>query len=560
MSGASEAAATRHMRRKWRPSLRAILAALNLTVLLLPFAGLLFFRLYDAHLVRETETELIGQAATLGAVFRDRMRTSGSAVETLGAAAANDPSPKVDDYYRPVAPVTDLGRDEVQPPRPDPRPAGRPADAHAARIGADMTRLIVEAQRETLIGIRLLDHQGIIVASTMQPRHLRTRGLATDAATPDSGGGTDVGLSFAHVGEVAEALSGRYVGVLRARMSEKPQPAISSISRGARVRVFAAYPIVDSGRLLGVAYLSRTPDNIMHKLYFARDRLAMAALSTLALVLLLTALTDRLISGPIAALNARARQLAAGDPKAPTTLDHAGTRELAQLSDSFSDMAAALQSRATHVRDFAAHVSHELKTPLTSIKGAVELIGEHGASMAEVERARFLANISEDAERLSRLVDRLHELARAEHAVAVLETIDLGEALAEIRDAHASVSLRIDLEAPAGLAARISREALGIVAANIVANAVHGGAHRLSIRLARDGSLASITFADDGGGIPPDIAARIFEPFFTTRQASGGTGLGLRIVRSIVESARGTVALVPSSGGAVFRVTLPLAG
>ena len=76
------------------------------------------------------------------------------------------------------------------------------------------------------------------------------------------------------------------------------------------------------------------------------------------------------------------------------------------MSQSFSEMARSLEHRSEYIRNFAAHVSHEFKTPLTAIQGAIELLEEHSHDMPAEQRARFLHNISLDAERLKRLVDR----------------------------------------------------------------------------------------------------------------------------------------------------------
>ena len=90
------------------------------------------------------------------------------------------------------------------------------------------------------------------------------------------------------------------------------------------------------------------------------------------------------------------------------------TEEMALLSESFAEMARTLEYRAQYIRDFATHVSHEFKTPLTGIQGAVELLQEHISEMPAERRSRFLDNIAQDADRLKRLVDRLLEMARAD--------------------------------------------------------------------------------------------------------------------------------------------------
>ncbi len=525
------------MERKYRPSLRTILASLILTVLLLPLGGLVFFRIFEAHLVRETENELIGQAALIAETYKATVRAVSPDAGTYGtllpgvAAAAR--------FTPPVEPVTDLGRSAVLPPRPDGVPTDQLPDAVAAKAAEFLAPVFAEAQKVTLVGLRLLDHRGVAIA-----------------------GGNEIGHSFAAIEEVREAMTGRYVAVLRERILRTEQPALSSLSRGTTLRIFSVYPIVDGDRLLGLVYQSRTPDNILRKLFISRDRLVLAGLSVLGLALALALVAGRTISGPINALNERARRLASGDTAALSPLDRAGTRELAALSDSFSYMATALQHRASYVRDFAAHVAHEFKTPLTSIQGATELIAEHGAAMPDEQRQTFARNILEDTERLRRLVTRLHDLARAEHAATVRSSVDVATAIRNLAGAQTTASLRVTAHAAPALVVRMSDESLDIVTANLIANAVQNGATEVTLTaIVDDADMISLTVGDNGRGVASADADRIFEPFFTTRSDQGGTGLGLRIVRAMIETYGGTIDLVPghlvpNEAGATFRIRL----
>lgn len=529
----------RYMTTKYRPSMRMILLMLNLTVLALPLAGLAFFRIFENQLVRETESELISQAAMIGAFVRTKVRPSQVDVAMLpGTGRLAGPS-DIAIAYAPIAPQRDLANDEILPFRPDPIATNVPADPLAMAFGPELTGLFLDAQRITLAGLRLLDQNGTVVA-----------------------GRGDVGLSFAHVPEVRRAIDERqYVSVLRRRISDKQPPPFSSVSRGQLLHVFIAYPITLDDRLLAVAYLSRTPDNILRRLYHARDRVALLAASILTLTLLLGFITSRFIGQPIKTLIERSRLMSSGDASALVPQAHAGTRELAALSDSFSDMAQSLHQRARYARDFATHVSHEFKTPLTSIRGAAELMAEQGDDMPSEARVRFARNILEDADRLRLLVDRLHELARADHAASLSGPCDIHARLVRLGDEQSTPALRINVEGHVPACA-ISQESFEIVMSNLIANAVQSGATILAIRLATTGEAAEITLADNGSGIAPADQPRIFDPLFTTRHKSGGTGLGLGLVRSILETYRGSITLVPSSAdnsiGATFVIRLPL--
>jgi signal transduction histidine kinase len=107
----------------------------------------------------------------------------------------------------------------------------------------------------------------------------------------------------------------------------------------------------------------------------------------------------------------RTARIAAGDCDAIGPLSHHGTREMAELSQAFLDMAQKLQARSDTIRTFATHVSHELKSPLTAIQGAAELLRDGGAEMDQTQHRRFCDNIVTDTDRLNQLVRRLIELA-----------------------------------------------------------------------------------------------------------------------------------------------------
>ncbi len=224
-------------------------------------------------------------------------------------------------------------------------------------------------------------------------------------------------------------------------------------------------------------------------------------------------------------------------------------------------------------RDFVANVSHELKTPLTSIRGYVETLLD-GALEDDQNNERFLRKIDRNVGRLSHLVSDLLSLARIESQQGEmdLEPIGLGALLsqvaAEFDDEARGRSISLTLES-SGLATRVQgeREALRQVVGNLIENAVkytRPDGH-VVLRCGADGGVGWIEVEDDGLGIPASDINRVFERFYRVdharSEAAGGTGLGLSIVKHLVGAMGGEVHVWSKLDvGTRFRVELPLAG
>ncbi|HSM41094.1 MAG TPA: HAMP domain-containing sensor histidine kinase [Afifellaceae bacterium] len=532
------------LRSALRPRLRTILIGLNLSVLILPLGSIFFFRIYENQLVQETERELIAQAAFIAAVYEREIRALGDGSPygrriEVRSESKKDTYPSADSgesdhgYYTPVDPELDLAAVRILPPRPPGYDLGTPADPIAQVAGASLTPILQQAQRTTLSGMRVLDFNGIVVA-----------------------GGGEIGKSFMHVTEVQRALNGRYASVVRERFLDQIAPPVASISRGTGIRVFIVLPVVSEDRILGFVYLSRTPKSILKHMHAEREKVIFAGLTIVGLSILLAFLTSSRIVRPINQLIERTHRLAAGDKSAMEPLERPGTREMTQLSQSFTRMASALQERSDYIRDFAAHVSHEFKTPLASIGGAVELLRDHGAEMSDTERDRFLDNIAQDTERLRRLVTRLLELARVDNLEPTSDTLDVAATLNGIRSGFSTPAFGIEVDAPRPLMAAISRDGLEMIVSNLADNSRQHGARRMRISASNGDGIVELRIADDGEGISPANRRRIFTPFFTTRREDGGTGLGLGIVSSILDAHGGSIELGDGTEGAEFIVRL----
>jgi signal transduction histidine kinase len=509
-----------------RLSLKTVLIGINLVVLLLPLAGIQLMRLYESALVRQTESALIAQAAFIGAFYRTLFTEQGLELPP------HDPSLELsrwqDGQWSPRSPTLDLVASPVGQPFPE-GVVGGTAESYADVVGQRLISVLKDAQLVTLAGIRVVDRKGIIVAST----------------------GDDVGLSIASGREIQSALAGIATSNIRHKSDVVVESALDSISRNSRVRVFVASPIVLQDRLLGAIMLSRTPPNIVQALYAKRWLLLQAFLFLVAIVLVMSAVTHRLIARPIARLADQASNITRG---VSSGKDLASEKphivEVARLQQAIVEMAAALEARATHLQDFSRHVSHEFKTPITGIQGAIEVLTDH-PDMDDTQRSRFLSNISGDADRMKRLTERLLELTQAEIRTHKLEGLDLHSVVVDVQARWPMLHFNLTDVTSTVVA---SREVVEATLATLADNAAqHGATH---IRMWSRGNDCFVE--DDGHGISAANAARLFEPFFTTQRESGGTGLGLTIARSLMRGIRGDLLLVSKAGDpTTFRLSFP---
>ena len=215
-------------------------------------------------------------------------------------------------------------------------------------------------------------------------------------------------------------------------------------------------------------------------------------------------------------------------------------------------------------RTFIADVSHEIKTPLTGILGAVEMLGEgsEAKGQGEGDRRRVLLSlVRKEAGRLNGLAQSILDLARLEREGNVLNRTeaDLGEIVREV-----AAKYRCKADAAAACVVRCDAQLIQQALENLVANAVrHSGTDDIRVSVACDDRQVRLTVEDHGVGIPPEHVARIFDRFHRVDPArsveTGGAGLGLAIVRRIARLHGGDVTCAPAQPhGSVFALTLPV--
>jgi signal transduction histidine kinase len=532
MIGAVKAVLKRH----WpQLRLRTILLGVLIFAAGLPGVGAIFLRVYENTLVRQTEAELVAQGATLVAVAGGRFRKA-SPKPVLNDRWASYAGDQPNGYFLPEDSRLDLNRDRVLPERPPPQVSRAKADRVALAAASRMAGVIEQTRRTTLASVIIVDRQGVIL------------------------NGAWAGQSFAHVPEVRRALAGKPSMLLRENASYRPASAFSWLSKASALRIHHVRPIIIDGKVTGAILLSRSSKALFKGLYQDWGKITFGIALIFATLVFLSLLLHRAIAKPIEALSLATRNVAAGQgavPQAPVT----AAIEIQALYRDFGEMAEAIGQRSRYLRDFAAALSHEFKTPLAGIRGAIELLEDHHETMSDAERNRFLGNISNDATRLSALVGRLMDLAHADMArPEASAATDAAALLAKVADAMRGADFTIEIEAPPLLPpAMFDEAAFESVLMTLLENARQAGATEVRIEASAKARDIRIDLSDNGPGIAAADRARLFEPFFTTRRADGGTGLGLPIARALVEAHKGRLELLSGERGACFRLEVPKA-
>ncbi|MEO0939310.1 MAG: ATP-binding protein [Pseudomonadota bacterium] len=249
----------------------------------------------------------------------------------------------------------------------------------------------------------------------------------------------------------------------------------------------------------------------------------MAVVSTTILGYLLW----RLVLRPVRRLTAHAQAVKAGAPDAPPT--QFGTPEFRDLGRAVIAMGDSLQTRASSLKAYASHVTHELKSPLTSLRGAVELLEDK--ALPPEDRAALLATIRAATARMETLLTDLHRTVEDSESAGPGRTD-----LSDLPENVAGLTLHIARHGAVPLA----RADLDVVLEHLAQNAAAHGATQLQL----EANGAALTVTDNGTGISKGNAARVFDPFFTTRRDSGGTGMGLAIVRMLLGARGGHITLI----------------
>jgi signal transduction histidine kinase len=326
-----------------------------------------------------------------------------------------------------------------------------------------------------------------------------------------------------------------------------------------------AQPLIgESGPPRGVALYSRDFEEVEAAVSFIRERVLLASLAALVLALLGGWLVARRLGQRVRRLEAAAGEVARGTFVDPLPVD--SKDELGQLTRTFNEMQAQLRQVDVARKEFIATASHELRTPIFSLAGFVELLQDE--ELDEDTRREFLETMSEQVARLQKLSVDLLDLSRLDAGSIELhaEEVDLSELarsiVHEFTPAIAEHDTNLDVRLQEhGPEAFCDPERVAQIMRILLDNALRhtpAGTH-VTVRADRSNGAAGFTVADAGPGLPEGSRAKVFERFYTG-DAARGAGLGLAIARELAERMDGRLRVSSEAGGTAFTLELPANG
>ncbi len=321
-------------------------------------------------------------------------------------------------------------------------------------------------------------------------------------------------------------------------------------------------PVVVGGTRIGTFRVADPLTSVDQALASLRNRFIAVGLGALLLSVAIAIWLANLISRPLRRMAAVASAVDSGDLS--HRIDYEGDDEIGVLAEAFNHMLDRLEQGFRLQREFVSDASHELRSPLTVLRGRIEQLADHAGDRRAVEAEA--TELMREVRRMERLSDDMLTLAKAERgglvqrrSVPVDDFVDdLRRDLPLLGPRHYSVETNLhgDLEADPDRLAQVLR--------NLVTNAVsHTTADgHIDIAIASENGSAVFAVSDDGSGIEPDQLVRIFDRFHRTDEgrsrAEGGSGLGLAIARAIVEAHGGSITAESLPGeGATFRFSIP---
>lgn len=329
-------------------------------------------------------------------------------------------------------------------------------------------------------------------------------------------------------------------------------------------------PIMDSSiqQVTGVIIMSFSTKSLHSIADAVRQKVYIVLLIITIFILLGAVIYSTLMTKPLKKVTESINEISQGDMD--VTIDMHGFSEISSISDSFNQMISVIQKQETSRQDFVSNVSHELKTPLASMKVLSDsLLSQEG--MPEEIYREFLGDINTEIERMTDIINDLLSMVKMDKNTAQMQVanISINELLEQIlkrlRPIAAERNIELIYESYRPVMADVDEVKISIALNNLIENAIkyNYDAGWVRVTLNADHKFFYVTVQDSGVGIPEDVQDNVFERFYRVDKArsrdTGGTGLGLALTRSAVLLHRGSIKLhSKEKEGTTFTVRIPL--
>jgi two-component system sensor histidine kinase CreC len=362
--------------------------------------------------------------------------------------------------------------------------------------------------------------------------------------------GRDEGMDYSRWNDVVLTLQGKYGTRTSSDALLDPQLSI----------MYVAAPIKEGEAIVGVVSVGKPTRNVNAFVEKSRDKIILGGVLTFVAVVIVTMVISAMITRPIERLIAYTRSVSRGGREPLPTL---GGGEMGQLAMAFEEMRLALEGKH-YIENYVQTLTHEMKSPIAAIQGAVELLRE---TMPAERRERFHGNIESETRRMQRLIERLLLLAAIENRPTLQECtmIDLLPLVAQTAQTLGTASLvrgvaiQVEGEGPAFLQGEtiLVEQAISNLLHNALEFSPRGSSIQAKVSHTRDS--VQLTVEDQGPGIPDYALPRIFERFYSLNRPDTGkksTGLGLSLVREIMLLHGGRVLFENRRGGGASATLL----
>ena len=366
--------------------------------------------------------------------------------------------------------------------------------------------------------------------------------------------GRDEGADYSRWNDVMLTLQGKY-GTRTSTESEMDPFST----------MYVAAPVRAGEKIIGVVSIGKPTWNVNAIFEQSKRKVVVGGLLTFAAVVLVTLVVSAMVVRPIERLTTYVQSVGRGRREPFPGL---GGGEVGQLGKAFEEMRSALEGKQ-YVENYVQTLTHEMKSPLAAIQGAVELLREE---MPGERRMRFHANIEDEVKRMQQVIDRLLLLSSIENKKALqeIEAVDLVDVVKETVQSFYAVCLTkkvdIDISLSGTEPVILHGEAFLIyqAVANVIQNALDFSPRgaTVSVRIVREGKAVQLKVGDQGSGIPDYALPRVFERFYSLNRPDTGkksSGLGLSVVREamLLHGGSASIANLPG-GGAVATLVFPV--